>query len=173
MRGREAAMLVDRERRADKKSRSARSGVRNRKYQSVASPEDPLRGEHRSDVHLRGPTVCAPSHLAGTRRGVRSTPRGGASRRPPGPSSHAPSSNRRAASARSLSRWRAWWTREVNRYVECGLCRLCLIVSPVSVLLGILSDFRAVSLSVYLCVLASSECSRMGGPGPRSSDRII
>ena len=28
-------MLVDRERRADKKSRSVRSGVRNRKYQSV------------------------------------------------------------------------------------------------------------------------------------------
>ena len=37
---REAAMLVDRERRADKKSRSVRSKVRNRKYQSVASPED-------------------------------------------------------------------------------------------------------------------------------------
>ena len=32
---REAAMLVDRERRADKKSRSVRSGVRNRTYQSV------------------------------------------------------------------------------------------------------------------------------------------
>ena len=30
-------MLVDRERRADKKSRSVRSGVRNRKYQSVIS----------------------------------------------------------------------------------------------------------------------------------------
>ena len=32
---REVAMLVDRERRADKKCRSVRSGVRNRKYQSV------------------------------------------------------------------------------------------------------------------------------------------
>ena len=32
---REAAMLVDRERRADKKNRPVRLGVRNRKYQSV------------------------------------------------------------------------------------------------------------------------------------------
>ena len=52
---------------------------------------------------------------------------------------------------------------EVNRYVECGLCRWCFIVSTASVLLGVLSDFRAVNFGVCLCVLASSECSRTGG----------
>ena len=38
---------------------------------------------------------------------------------------------------------------EVNRYVESGLSRSCFIVSAVSVLLGILSDFRAVSLVAF------------------------
>ena len=62
---------------------------------------------------------------------------------------------------------------EVKHSKRSSLCRWCFIVSPASVLLGVLSDFRAVSFGVYLCVLASSECSRMGGPGPRSSDRIL
>ena len=62
---------------------------------------------------------------------------------------------------------------EVKHSKRSSLCRSCFIVSTASVLLGVLSFFGAVSFCIYLCVLASSECSRMGGPGPRSSDRIF
>ena len=62
---------------------------------------------------------------------------------------------------------------EVNRYVGSSLSRWCFIVSAVSVLLGVLSFFRAVNFCICPCVLASSECSRMDGPGPRSNDRIL
>ena len=61
---------------------------------------------------------------------------------------------------------------EVDHSKRSGLSRWCFIVSPVSVLLGILSDFRAVSFDVVLCVLASSECSRTDGPERRSSDQF-
>ena len=61
---------------------------------------------------------------------------------------------------------------EVTHSKRSSLCRSCFIVSAVSVLLGVFSFFRAVSFRICLCVLALSECSRMGGPGPRSSDRI-
>ena len=88
--------------------------------------------------------------------------------------SREPARQRRAPSPRAaFALERVEGGCEVNRYAECGLYRWCFIVSPVSVLLGILSDFCAVNLSVYLCVLASSTCSRMGGPGPRSSDRVL
>ena len=40
--------------------------------------------------------------------------------------------------------------------------------SLIWVYLGVLSFFRAVSFCICPCVLASRECSRMGGPGPRS-----
>ena len=62
---------------------------------------------------------------------------------------------------------------EVKHSKRSSLCRSCFIVSTASVLLGVLSFFRAVNFCVHLCVLASSECSRMGGPGPRSSDRVF
>ena len=64
-------------------------------------------------------------------------------------------------------------TAEVKHSKRSGLSRWCFIVSPASVLLGVLSDFRAVNCCVHLCVLASCDCSRMGGPGPRLSDRIF
>ena len=52
---------------------------------------------------------------------------------------------------------------EVKHSKRSSLCRSCFIVSTASVLLGVLSDFRAVNFAVYLCVLASSECSRTDG----------
>ena len=53
---------------------------------------------------------------------------------------------------------------EVDHSKCSGLSRWCFIVLPVSVLLGVLSDFRAVNFGVVLCVLASSEFSRTDGP---------
>ena len=52
---------------------------------------------------------------------------------------------------------------EVKHSKRSGLCRSCFIVSTASVLLGVLSFFRAVSFCIYLCVLASSECARVDG----------
>ena len=72
-----------------------------------------------------------------------------------------------------------WWSaapgprREVKHSKRSSLSRWRFIVSTASVLLGVLSLFRAVNFCICPCVLASSECSRMGGPGPRSSDRIF
>ena len=73
---REAAMLVDQERRADKKSRSVRSGVRNRTYIYViphyGSAPDHTRpeGVDRVGNHIMVQTI---KH-AGGRRGARATP---------------------------------------------------------------------------------------------------
>ena len=58
----------------------------------------------------------------------------------------------------------SWSLRvEVKHSKRSGLCRSCFIVSTASVLLGVLSFFRAVSFCIYLCVLASSECARVDG----------
>ena len=51
---------------------------------------------------------------------------------------------------------------EVNRYVGSSLSRWCFIVPAVSVLLGVLSFFRAVSFAADQIVLASRECARVG-----------
>ena len=59
--------------------------------------------------------------------------------------------------------------KEVKHSKRSALSRSCFIVSTASVLLGVLSFFRAVSFCVHLCVLASSECSRMGGRRRRST----
>ena len=62
------------------------------------------------------------------------------------------------------TRWTRRRTRsEVKHSKRSSLCRSCFIVSTASVLLGVLSFFRAVSFCIYLCVLASSECARVDG----------
>ena len=76
-------------------------------------------------------------------------------------------------SMKNLAYSRGRLPHEVKHSKRSSLCRSCFIVSTASVLLGVLSFFRAVNFCIHLCVLASSECSRMGGPGPRSSDRIL
>ena len=53
--------------------------------------------------------------------------------------------------------------REEVKHSKCSsLSRWCFIVSTASVLLGVLSFFRAVSFAADQIVLASSECARVG-----------